>query len=115
MTRRASDRRGDALRLADIEEATILLEDIERRGLGAFSTDPHLQAAATRYLEVIGEAAGKLSEAFRADHPDVPIRRMRGFASMAKHEYWRIDVRRLWGNVQMMPEIRRLLTAARID
>lgn len=107
--------RGDEIRVADIAETAVLLDGIRERGREAFLSDPYLQAAAVRYLEIIGEAAGELSDSFREKHPDVPARKMRGFASFAKHEYWRIDGPRVWKAVEAMPTIRRALGTVRVD
>jgi uncharacterized protein with HEPN domain len=106
---RSPSRRGDVVRLADIERAASLLEDLEHRGREAFVADPHLQAAAVRYLEVIGEAAGNLSADFRERHPDLPVRKMRGFASFSKHEYWRVEVGPLWESVVQARSLRQAL------
>jgi uncharacterized protein with HEPN domain len=52
-----------------------------------------------RQLEVIGEASGNVSPRPRSEHPEVPWKGMRGFASFAKHGYWRLEPRRLWSAV----------------
>lgn len=108
-------RRGDALRVADIEKASIHLDLIREKGYEKFAEDPILQDAAVRCLEIIGEAAGEVSEPFRREHPDVPFRRMRGFASFAKHEYWEILVGPLWKAVEAIPDIRKALSTVRVE
>jgi uncharacterized protein with HEPN domain len=102
-------RRGDALRLGDIYEAIVRLEEIRRAGHDRFIAETLLQDAAIRRLEVVGEAAGSLSEATRDQFPGVPWRKMRGFASLAKHEYWRVDLERVWTAVAEIPRIRDIL------
>lgn len=113
MRRPAASRRGDALRLSDMLQAATLLDDLRRAGRARFVSDPHAQAAAVRYLEIVGEAAGALSAEFRARHPELPVRQMQGFASFAKHESWRVEEPRLWEAVQAMPAIRHALESAR--
>lgn len=54
--------RSDELRLGDILEAALLIEQLSWRGFEAFSEDPALKPAMERLLEIIGEAAGSLSE-----------------------------------------------------
>jgi len=116
MSRDAGEgRRGDGTRVADILAAAALLEDIVRKGHDLFLSDPHLQAASIRYLEVIGVAAGELSKHFREAHPKLPVRKMRGFANLAKHEYWRVDVDLLWEAVLAVPAVKAALADARID
>jgi uncharacterized protein with HEPN domain len=98
-----------------MDAAAILLEDVRKQGHQAFRSDVHLQAAAIRYLEIIGEAAGNLSASLRELHPEIPVRQMRGFASFAKHEYWRIDTERLWAAIGATGAIRRTLASIRAE
>ena len=109
------DRRGDALRSADMIETAVLLETLSAKGEAAFHADPFLQAAAVRYLEIIGDAGGKVSLSTRKRYPEVPWSRMRGFANLAKHECWRVNVVRVWSSVRSIPPIRRSLSAVRVD
>lgn len=88
--------RGDALRLADILTATRKIASYISEGESEFLSSAKTQDAVIRQLEVIGEAAGHISASIREAHPSVPWRAMRGFASFSKHEYWRLDVRRVW-------------------
>ncbi len=63
----------DAASLVDILEAAKLLQSfLEGVDRDAFETDLLRQSAVTRQIEVIGEAAKRLSSEFRARHPDVP-------------------------------------------
>lgn len=63
----------DAASLVDILEAAKLLQSfVEGVDRDAFETDLLRQSAVTRQIEVIGEAAKRLSGEFRARHPDVP-------------------------------------------
>lgn len=71
------------------------------------------QDAVIRQLEVMGEAAGSISEELRVAHPEVPWRAMRGFASFAKHEYWRVNLRLVWKAAQQCTPIR--LTVEKIQ
>lgn len=61
-----------------------ILDEIENvraftvAGEGHFKTDRKTQHAVVRSLEIIGEAAKRISEGMRATHPDVPLRAMAG-------------------------------------
>ncbi|HTT73765.1 MAG TPA: HepT-like ribonuclease domain-containing protein [Thermoplasmata archaeon] len=101
--------------MADIDAAAVRIDEIRSKGYEAFMIDPILQAATVRYLEIIGEASGELSDRFKAAHPDVPFRKMRGFSSFAKHEYWEIRPDLLWVAVETMPGIRRGLASVRAE
>ncbi len=73
------------------------------------------QDAVIRQLEVMGEAAGSISERLRVSHPEVPWHAMRGFASFAKHEYWRVNLRLVWKAAQECSSIRVAVEKIRVD
>lgn len=99
------DRRADEIRLADILSSIRRIRSFTHEGEVPFAKSPVIQDAVIRNLEVIGEAAGKISDPLRRRYPVVPWSKMRGFASFAKHEYWRVTVERLWDTVQQLPAI----------
>ena len=65
-----------------------------------FQNDVVLQAAVIRWFEVIGEAASKLSPAFRAAHPTLPWSSIIGLRNILIHEYARVDLAKVWSIVQ---------------
>lgn len=111
----SEDGRGDARRIADIIGAAIRLERAQERGREHFMSEPDALDAAVRRLEIIGEAAGKVSERTRARYPEVPWKKMRGFASFAKHEYWKLKPAEVWMAIEAMPAIRQSLAEARVE
>lgn len=92
----SSHARDDRVRLADIVQAARTIEEYTSEGESKFLASKLIQDAVIRQLEVIGEAAGNVSGVLRLKHPEVPWRAMRGFASFAKHEYWRVSTRLVW-------------------
>ena len=99
--------RSDRERLEDIVEACDLIEGSIGHRRHDLATDAVLQAAAQRWIEVIGEAAAGLSEQLRDSHPDVPWRSAIGMRNILAHGYFDIDVA-LIGNVveRDMPALR---------
>jgi uncharacterized protein with HEPN domain len=91
------------------------LAEIFTLGRDRFLSDQLLQDAAVRRLEVLGEAAGAVSETVRRKHPAVPWRPMRGFASFSKHEYWRVDPLRLWSILETVNRLRPEIAAVRAE
>jgi len=68
------------------------------------------QLAVERSIEIIGEAAHNVSEAFRAEHPEIPWRSMIGQRNVIVHEYGEIRQERLWIVATVrIPELIRLL------
>ena len=61
-----------------------------------FSKSPWDQAALTRHLEIIGEAASQLSGEYKQAHADIPWRRISDFRNVLIHEYFAIDPQLVW-------------------
>ena len=55
-----------------------------------------LQRAIERLVEIIGEAAHKVSGAFKTAHPDIPWQAIIAQRHVLAHEYGRIDQQRIW-------------------
>jgi uncharacterized protein with HEPN domain len=83
--------RDDAARLRDILEACdLLIHEVGPR-VEMLRTDPVLQAATQRWIEIIGEAASRLSEDVTAANPGIPWRSMIGMRNILAHGYFEID------------------------
>lgn len=86
--------RSDRLYLADILDA---IEAIERFTSGIdeerFVVDDLIQSAVLQKLSLIGEAAGRLSEATRTQVPEVSWKEIIGFRNVAVHAYFSVDWR----------------------
>jgi uncharacterized protein with HEPN domain len=67
--------------------------DISR---SAFDADDNLQLATTHLLQIIGEAAGRVSVAARIDHPDIDWPKIVGMRNRIVHDYRRIDLAVVW-------------------
>jgi uncharacterized protein with HEPN domain len=61
-----------------------------------FVDSPWDQAALTRHLEIIGEAASQISEDYKRAHADIPWRRISDFRNVLIHEYFAIDPQLVW-------------------
>jgi uncharacterized protein with HEPN domain len=60
-------------------------------------TSRHDQLALAKAVELIGEAASRVSKEFRDDHPEVPWSAIIGMRNRLVHDYRRIDFARVWG------------------
>jgi uncharacterized protein with HEPN domain len=85
---RASEGRRDAALLLDMalaaEDALSFVEDLDERAF--LASDLH-QSAVIRKLEIMGEAAGKVSKAFSDAHPEIPWKQMTGLRHRLIHGY----------------------------
>jgi len=88
-------------------EIQLLLEDIQgacRKILSytagmsfdAFINDDKTIDAVVRNFEIIGEAANRVPEDFKTDHPEIEWRRIIGFRNRIIHEYFDIDYEIVW-------------------
>jgi uncharacterized protein with HEPN domain len=58
------------------------------------------QHAIVRALEIIGEAASKISFEYRQEHPEIPWREMIGLRNRLIHDYNRIRLDIVWQVLQ---------------
>ncbi len=61
-----------------------------------YLVDRKLQMAIERAIEIIGEAARRVSESFKADHAEIPWRQIVAQRHVIVHEYGDIKQERLW-------------------
>lgn len=62
----------------------------------AFLADETLKRAFVRSIEVIGEAAKKLPDSWRDDHPTIDWRAMAGMRDRLIHGYFGVDYEIVW-------------------
>ncbi len=77
-------------------EAADLIRVLVHRGREAFEHDPAIKPAIERCLEIVGEAAGALSEEFRLSIPGVTWSDVRRLRIVLAHHYHRVDPDQLW-------------------
>jgi uncharacterized protein with HEPN domain len=75
---------------------------------------PPLQHLLVRNLEILGEAASRVSPEFRAAHPQIPWRDMIDMRNRLIHAYFDVDIDIVWATVQralpgLLTELKQLL------
>jgi len=91
-----------------LAEAEYLLSASQGVTSTDFATDETLQRAFVRSLEIIGEAAKKVPDSFRAEHPDIAWRAMAGMRDRLIHDYFGVDYEIVWDVVRNhIPDLRR--------
>lgn len=71
-----------------------------------YEKDRKLQLAVERAIEIIGEAAGRVSKEFQASCPNIPWRGIIGQRNILAHEYGDIKQERMWVVVaERIPEL----------
>ena len=104
----------DRLLVDQILHHTEILSEIVRRGRSAMSTDPTNRYAAEHAIELLAEAAEKLSQTFKTANPKIPWEQLRPLRRTVAHPYdlgaEPINVAQLWGFAgKDAPRIARLL------
>ena len=92
--------RDDRERLLDIHDAIERINKYATRGRDAFESDELVQTWIIHYLQILGEAAAKISGEFRENHPDLPWPKIIGMRNILIHGYFDIDVDIVWAVVQ---------------
>ena len=64
--------------------------------LERYQTDEDLRHAVERKLEIMGEAARRVSDSLREKHPEIPWRAIIGQRNVLIHGYDEIDDTRVW-------------------
>jgi len=87
----------DTAYLWDIFDAARTVEQLSS-GLDftQYSNDRRTQLAIERSLEIIGEAASRVSTPFRNAHSEIPWRQIIGQRNVLIHEYGEIKQERIW-------------------
>jgi len=77
-----------------------------------FMANETLRRAFVRSLEIVGEAAKKIPEEFRAQYPTVEWRAMSGMRDRLIHDYFGVDYELVWDVVHnRIPELRRQIAS----
>jgi uncharacterized protein with HEPN domain len=87
----------DRIYVEHILEAIALIEGfVAGKTLDDFQRVPMLNSAVIRQLEIIGEAAKRLSEDFKSERTHLPWRRITGMRDFLIHDYLEIDLEIVW-------------------
>ena len=105
------DDRWRAQHMADAAEQALAFVQGRRRA--DLDTDAMLRLALTRAVEIVGEAAAKVSDAGRTECRDVPWAQIVGMRNRLVHAYFDVDANILWDTVLLaLPPLLAQLRAA---
>jgi len=89
--------RRDELFLKDIVKAMEkIFNYTEEMTKKEFKNDDLIVDAVLRNIEIIGEAANSVSDEIHEKYKDVPWRRMIGLRNIVIHEYFGVNIKRVW-------------------
>ena len=90
-------RHNDRASLLDVLKAARLAAGfVAGMDQATFDRDPKTQAAVAYQLLVVGEAVKRLSEPFRAAHPEVEWGQVAGMRDVLAHDYDDMDLLIVW-------------------
>jgi uncharacterized protein with HEPN domain len=98
----------DTLYLRHILDAMEKIERYAQVGHDEFVAESLRHDAVIRQLEIVGEAAKRLSPQVLSRSPEVPWRQVAGMRDVLIHDYMGVDLERVWNVVQQdLPSMRR--------
>jgi len=93
--------RDESVYLDDILEATARIgRYVEGIDFNAFAADEKTVDAVIRNLEIIGEAAGRISDSTRRKSPEIEWPKITGLRNLLIHEYFGVNHKIIWDVVQ---------------
>lgn len=83
-----------------LDEVTFCLKEMNDVSYDEFVQDEKLTRAVVRSLEIIGEAAKKISNDFKATYPNVEWKSMAGMRDRLIHNYFGVDYEMVFRTVK---------------
>jgi uncharacterized protein with HEPN domain len=92
--------RDDTYLVDILESAKMAWDYVFDKSWDEFYEDVQCQDAVVRRIEIIGEAARRLSQETRDKYPQIPWREMTSMRNLVIHEYDVVDINQVWDTVQ---------------
>lgn len=92
--------RDDRDRLQDILEAIRNIERYAKQGRRVFDEDELVHTWMIHHIQIIGEAASKLTPTFRKAHSQVPWSQIITMRHVLVHDYLGIDLSEVWAVIE---------------
>lgn len=93
-----------------LDAAKAIMAFVSNRTFYDFQRDRMLRNAIERNMEIIGEAANRVSESFQKAHSEIPWKSIIGQRNILIHEYGEIKNERIWAvATKRIPELTAVL------
>ena len=102
----------DKIRIQHIlDEINDMIGFVEKISYQNFINDKKTVNAVIRSLEIIGEAASKISTELKENHPEVPWKQIVGMRNHLIHVYFDVDHQTIWQTLrQDIPMLSEIIT-----
>ena len=89
------------VRVRHIQDAIEEIEEfVEGMTMEAFLQDKKTNRAVVYQMQIIGEALSHIDDDFRGMHLDVPKSQIIGMRNIIVHEYFEVNLKRVWQTIQ---------------
>ena len=93
-----------------LDTARQALGKVEDKDRAAFMEDENLRLAVTHLLQIIGEAASKVAQDYREQHPEIPWLKIVGLRYRVVHDYLNVDEEIVWNTtINRLPKLIEML------
>lgn len=104
--------RSDRAYLEDIVEAIDCIERYTAKGRNEFDRNELVQTWVVHHIQIVGEAASRVTEELRLAHSQVPWGVIKAMRNVLVHFYFGIDVDEVWRTVEKdIPTLKAQVTA----
>lgn len=110
-------RRDDTIRLCDmLDAAQAAIRVLGDHTVAQLESTESLALAVPHAVEIVGEAAGRVTRPFCEAHPEIPWSEVTGMRHRIVHDYFAVDYHRLWDTVHndlppLIDQLERILEA----
>ena len=102
----------DLDRLQDILDAIEKIERYSSKGRELFDSDELVQTWIIHHIQIIGEAARRVSVELKARHTDIPWSQIIGMRHILVHDYFGVDLEEVWSTAMRdIPDFKRKIEA----
>ncbi len=102
--------RDDKEKLLDINDAIERINKYAVRGKDEFQKDELIQTWIVHHLQILGEAAARISDEFKAAHSEIPWSKIIGMRNILVHDYFQIDIDIVWAVIEKdLPQLREMI------